>query len=172
MKKYYYLLIAAAALVMAACGGKGQESSAEEDKAAEELAANGTVFEGANFSITYPKDWKETFKSDESVNTASEDNSITMDATFSDYPCKPADFEQYYKNFTGMSMNASYTFEQPVIEENIMTYKGVDGDKAVTNFVVYIDDKAGVAGGVKYPVSKAAEVEPMIKPILNSIKKK
>ena len=47
-----------------------------------------------------------------------------------------------------------------------------DDGFTMTNFVVYLDDHAGVAGSFKYPAEKAAEVEALIKPILNSIKKK
>ena len=171
MKKIFYFVVAATVCMIAACGGKNQQS-AEEDKAAQELAANGTVFEGANFTITYPKEWKETFKNEMTINAAADDNYTKMDATFSDYPCKPADFEQYYKNFTSMSMHSSFKFDQPVIDGNILTFKGVNGDFAMTNFIVFIDNNAGVAGSVKYPVAKAAEVEPIIKPMLNTIKKK
>ena len=173
MKKIIYFVMAAAVCVLAACGGKSSQQSAEEEKASQELAANGTVFEGANFSITYPKEWKETFKNEITINAAADDNYTKMDATFSDMPCKPADFEQYYKNFTGMSMHASFKFDQPVIDGNILTFKGVKEDGfCMTNFVVFIDNAAGVAGSFKYPAEKAAEVEKLIKPILSSIKKK
>ena len=172
MKKIFYFVVAATVCMIAACGGKNQQS-AEEDKAAQELAANGTVFEGANFTITYPKEWKETFKNDVTINAAADDNYTKMDATFSDMPCKPADFEQYYKNFTNMSMHASFKFDEPVIDGNILTFKGAKEDGfTMTNFVVYIDDHAGVAGSFKYPAEKAAEIEKIIKPVLKSIKKK
>ncbi|MBO4593740.1 MAG: hypothetical protein J5678_06115 [Bacteroidaceae bacterium] len=163
--------VALAATAMLSCGSSKQ--SPEEEQAAQQLAANGTVFEGANFTITYPKEWKETFKSEGTINAAADDNYTKMDATFSDYPCKPCDFEQYYTNLTNMSMHASFKFDKPVIEDNIMTFKGVKDDGfTMTNFVVYLDDHAGVAGSFKYPAEKAAEVEALIKPILNSIKKK
>ena len=171
MKKIFYFVVAAAVCVMTACGSKSQQNP-EEEKAAQELAANGTVFEGANYTITYPKEWKESYKNENTINAEAGDNYTKMDATFSDYPCKPADFEQYYKNFTSMSMHSSFKFDQPVIDGNILTFKGVNGDFAMTNFIVFIDNNAGVAGSVKYPVAKAAEVEPIIKPMLNTIKKK
>ena len=171
MKKVYLFVVAAAMVcVMAACGGKNQ--SPEEEKAAKELAESGNVFDGAHFSMTYPGAWKETYKNENTINAAADDNYTKVDATFSDYPCKPADFEQYYKNFTSMSMHSSFKFDQPFIDGNILTFKGVNGDFAMTNFVVFIDNNAGVAGSVKYPVAKAAEVEPIIKPMLNTIKKK
>ena len=172
MKKIYLFVMAAAMVcVMAACGSKSQNSS-EEEKAANELAESGTVFEGAHFSLTYPSAWKETYKNENTINAAADDNYTKIDATFSDYPCKPADFQQYYKNFTSMSMHSSFKFDEPVIDGNILTFKGVNGDFAMTNYVVYFDDKAGVAGSVKYPVAKASEIEPLIKPMLKTIKKK
>lgn len=172
MKKFFYFVVAAAVCVLAACGGKSQQS-AEEEKASQELAQNGTVFEGAKYTITYPKEWKESFKNENTINAEAGDHYTKMDATFSDYPCKPADFEQYYKNFTGMSMHASFKFDQPVIDGNIMTFKGVKEDGfTMTIFVVFLDNQAGVAGSFQYPAEKAGEVEPLIKPILLSVKKK
>jgi len=174
VRKFIQLsLVAAFAISMAACGGKSgnkSEQSPEEEKAAQELTATGTVFEGAQYTITYPEAWKETYSDEGTVNAAAEDGGITMSATFSDYPCKPSDFEQYYKNF--VSMQESVKFDAVAIDGDIMTFKGVEGDNATTNYVVYLDDKAGVAGKVTYPVAKAAEVEPLIKPMLKSIKKK
>ena len=172
MKKFFqFALMAAFAFTMAACGSKSSLSP-EEEKAAKELAETGTVYEGAHFTLTYPGAWKETFKNEGTINATADDNYTKIDATFSDYPCKPADFEQYYKNFTGMSMHSSFKFDPMVVDGNILTFKGVNGDFAMTTFVVYIDDKAGVGGSVKYPVAKAAEVEPLIKPMLQTIKKK
>ncbi len=173
MKKLFLLMVAAMAMTFVSCDnsakGSGDNDSTASGEAQAEMA-EGNTFEGANFTMMYPKEWKETYKSDATINAGAED--VKMDATFSDYPCKPADFKQYYANFTGMSMNKDYQFEEPKIDENIMTFKGVNGDKAFTNFVVFIDDKAGVAGKVEYPVAKAEEVEKTIMPMLKSIKKK
>ena len=172
MKKLFLLMVAAMAMTFVSCddkakGGDGSDSTGNE--AVAEMT-DGNTFEGANFTMVYPKEWKETYKSDDCINAGVE--GVSMDATFNDYPCKPADFEQYYKNFTGMSMNKDYQFEEAKIDGNIMTFKGVNGDKAATNFVVFIEDKAGVAGKVEYPVAKAAEIEKAIMPMLKSIKKK
>lgn len=173
MKKFFVFAITTVlTCAMAACGGKGGQSP-EEENAANELAASGNTFEGTNFTITYPGTWRETWTNETSINAAPEGDNITkLDATFNDYPCKPGDFEQYYQNYTNMSMNASFNFEPAAIDGNILTFKGVNGDLAMTNFVVYLDDNAGVAGSFKYPVAKAAEIEPLIRPILNTIKKK
>ncbi len=174
MKKILqYAVVAALAISMAACGGKSgnkSEQSSEEEKAAQEPTAAGTVFEGAKYSITYPETWKETYSDEGTVNAASEDGETTMSATFSDYPCKPADFEQYYNN--SVNMQEGVKFDAAAIDGNIMTFKGVEGDNATTNYVVYIDDNAGVAGKVTYPVAKAAEVEALIKHMLKTVKKK
>ena len=53
-----------------------------------------------------------------------------------------------------------------------MTYKGVNGDNVENKYVVFLDETGGIAGTVKYPVAKAAEVEALIMPMLKSMKKK
>ncbi len=42
----------------------------------------------------------------------------------------------------------------------------------MTCFVVYLGEKAGVAGSFKYPVAKAAEAEKVVLPSVKSIKLK
>ena len=168
-KNFQFALVTAVACVLTACGSKSQQSP-EEQKAAEELAAKGAVFEGKNYTVTYPDFLKETYKNDITINAEGDD--VHFDATFSDYPCKPADFEQYYKNFTGVSMRSEWIFDAPVIDGNIMTFKGVYAEIEEVNFVVFLDASAGVAGKLKFPVAKASEMEPKVMPILKTIKKK
>lgn len=176
MKKLFLLLMAVGAMTLVSCTGNAEKASGSAASPAQEEnaePAKGTVFEGANFTMTYPEILtKEGYKSDKAINASSEDNAVKMDATFSDMPCKPEDFDKYYKNFTGMSMNSEYKWEDAKIKDNILTFKGVKGEDATTNFVVFLDEKGGVAGKINYPVAKAEEIEALIEPMLKSIKKK
>lgn len=175
MKKIFLMLLAVSAMALVSCTGNsenaasGSKASAASEKAD---APKGNTYEGDNFTMTLPEILKESAKSGSFVNARSEGNDVSMDATFSEMPCKPSDFQQYVKNFTGMSLYKDYKFEDPKIDGNFLTFKGVNGEKAATNFVVYLDEKAGVAGKVEYPVAKAGEIEPLITPMLKSIKKK
>ena len=168
MKKLFLMLMAVAALTIVSCdkGNKGGESS---QAAQEEF--KGQVFEGANFTMQYPEWMKTTFTSDNIMNAADTvDRDMKMDATFSDFPCKPEDFKKYAENMGVNPMYKDYKFEEPVIDGDIMTFKGVKDEEAMTIFVDYLGEKAGVAGSFKYPVAKAAEVEKVIMPVIKSIK--
>lgn len=174
MKKLFLLMMALGAMTLVSCNGNSNTSgnasaSGDQEQAAE---VKGTVFDGDNFTFTYPEGFKETYKSGNNINVASEDNKIRIDATFSDMPCKPEDFKKYYDNMTGMQMFKDYKWEDPKIEDNIMLYKGVNGDNAESKYVVYLDEKGGVAGTVNYPVEMAEQAEALIMPMLKSMKKK
>jgi len=174
MKKLFLLMMAVGAMTFVSCNGNAEKTSgsaaASGDK--EEVAeVKGTVFEGASFTMTYPEILtKETFKSEGTINASDEEGTIKMDATFSDMPCKPEDFKTYAEGLIGL--NKESKAEEPKIDGNIMTLKFVNGEDAETNYVVFLDEKGGVAGKFRYPVAKAGEVEPLIEPMLKSIKKK
>ena len=169
------MMLALGAMTFVSCTGNTEKASGSAAPSGNEQVAEaqGITFEGANFTMVYPEVLtKEGYKSDKTINARNEDNSVKMDATFSDMPCKPEDFDKYYKNFTGMSMNSEYKWEEAKINDNILTFKGVKGEEATTNFVVYLDENGGVAGKINYPVAKASEIEALIMPMLKSIKKK
>ena len=167
-------MMAVGAMTLISCNGNGEKKSGSEAASEQKEAiaeAKGTTFEGANFSVIYPEMLtKETFKNDKTINASSEDNSVKMDATFSDRPCKPEDFTKYAESLK--VLKKEYTAEDPKIDGNFMTVKYVKGDEAETNFIAYLDETGGVAGSFKYPVAKAEEVEALIMPMLKSIKKK
>jgi hypothetical protein len=175
MKKLFLLMMAIGAMTLVSCTGNGNTSgsaaaSGDKEQATEEV--KGTVFEGDHFTFTYPEGFKETYKSGDNINAASADDQIKIDATFSENPCKPEDFKKFYDGMVGMEMFKDYKWEDAKIDGNIMTYKGVNGDNVENKYVVFLDEKAGIAGTVKYPVAKAAEAEALIMPMLKSMKKK
>ncbi len=175
MNKLFLLIFAVGAMTMVSCSGNGEKTStsvaqsSDQEQVAE--AQGGNTFEGANFTMTIPEILsKEGYKSDKTINASSEDNTIKMDATFGETPCKPADFSKLVDNLKVLHKEA--TAEEPKIDGNIMTIKYVKGEDVENYYTVYIDDNAGVAGTFKYPVAKAEEVEALIMPMLKSIKKK
>ena len=174
MKKVFLMMIAAMAMTMVSCGGTANGGDGNDSTATREQAAApaGNVYDGDKFTMSLPDNFKETSKGESYVNAEDSQNDMVLDATFSDYPCKPADFQTYYNNFTGMEMNKDSKFEEAKIDGNILTFKGVGQVYATTNFVVFIDDQAGVAGKVRYPIEKAGDIEAKIMPMLKSIKKK
>ena len=172
MKKL--LLMFAVAGLIASCTGNGTTSTSGSASTDQEQATEvkGTTFDGDHFTFIYPEGFKETYKSGNNVNVASEDDEVRIDATFSENPCKPEDFKKYYDGMVGMKMFEDYKWEDAKIEDNIMTFKGIMGETVENKYVVYLGEKAGVAGTVKYPVAKAAEIEAQIMPMLKSMKLK
>lgn len=171
MKKLFLMLMAVAALTFVSCdkGNKGGEGS----QAAQEEEFKGQAFEGAKFTMQFPEWMKTTYTSDDIMNAAdTTSGEIKMDATFSDFPCKPEDFKRYAENMGANPMFKDYKFDEPVINDNIMTFKGVLGEDAMTCFVVYLGEKAGVAGSFKYPIAKAADAEKVIMPVVKTIQLK
>lgn len=161
MKKVFSLMFAVVAMVMVSCGSKTE--------AAPEIT--GTPYDGAKFTMTVPEGLDIIFNSEDGLNAAKD--GVQLDATFSDSPCKPADFEAFVTNMSGILNNAgAKEIGKPEIEDNILTFKATYDDKIEEHFVVFLDDAAGVAGKVKYPVDKAAEFEGYAKGVAKTIAKK
>ena len=172
MKKFF--LMFAVACLMISCTGNGNTSGNASANSNQEQAADvkGSTFDGDHFTFTYPEGFKETYKSGDNVNVASEDDAVRIDATFSENPCKPEDFKKFYDGMVGMEMFKDYKWEDAKIDGNIMTYKGVNGDNVENKYVVFLDEKGGIAGTVKYPAAMAEKAEALIMPMLQSMKKK
>lgn len=150
-----------ASMALVSCGGKSE--------AAAEVA--GTPYDGEKFTMTVPEGLDIFFSNEDGLNAAKD--GVQLDATFSDTPCKPADFEAYVTNMSGILNNAgAKEIGKPEIDDNIMTFKATYEDKIEEHFVVFFDDAAGVAGKIKYPVEKAAEFEGYAKGIAKTIAKK
>ena len=131
----------------------------------------GTPYDGEKFTMTVPEGLDIFFSNEDGLNAAKD--GVQLDATFSDTPCKPADFEAYVTNMSGILNNAgAKEIGKPEIDDNIMTFKATYEDKIEEHFVVFFDDAAGVAGKIKYPVEKAAEFEGYAKGIAKTIAKK
>lgn len=150
-----------ASMALVSCGGKS-EAAAE---------VTGTPYDGEKFTMTVPEGLDIFFSNEDGLNAAKD--GVQLDATFSDTPCKPADFEAYVTNMSGILNNAgAKEIGKPEIDDNIMTFKATYEDKIEEHFVVFFDDAAGVAGKIKYPVEKAAEFEGYAKGIAKTIAKK
>lgn len=170
MKKLFLMLMAVAALSFVSCD-KGNKGGNDSEEAQKEF--KGQVFEGAKFTMQYPEWMKTTYTSDDIFNAEDTvEHNMKLIASFSDLPCKPEDFKKYAENMGFNPSYKEYKFDEPVIEDNIMTFKGVLGEDVETFFVVYQGEKAGVSGSFKYPVAKTDEVEKVIMPVIKSIQPK
>lgn len=169
MKKFsFFAVFALAALLTVACGSKGQEATAEGGAEAAEAVQDGNKFEGQNFTLVYPKEWKETFASEGTLNASSEDG-VSLDATYNDMGPAVSELNVYANNWKGMKEASGATVEAPDIEGSVLTIKSVADGKTEMHFVVMKEDKIGVAGSLKFPEGKEADFEPVLQSIIKSV---
>lgn len=167
MKKLFPIVMAFVALAMTACSGGGSKA----------VELKGTTFEGAKFTVTIPDSMKVTAKGEGSidfVNARTENNDVSMDATFSDYPCKPGDFTKYAENMKNMQLKqmGAKSVGEPEIDGDVMVLRITFENFIEDSFVAYLGEKAGVAGKIKFPVDQAAKYEGYAKAIAQSVKLK
>ena len=166
MKKFFPIVMAFVVLALVACGG-GSKS----------VDLKGTTFEGAHFTVTIPDSMNVTAKGEGSidyVNARTEDDQVSMDATFSDYPCKPEDFGKYAENMKNLQVKqmGAKSAADAEIDGSVMTMRVEFETFYEDNFVAYLGEKAGVAGKIKFPKDQAAKYEGFAKAIAQSVKQK
>ena len=167
MKKlFFFAFTMVMAIAFTSCGNKGGEAANGENAEAAEVIKDGNKFEGKNFSLVYPKEWKESIASEETIN-ASADGDVSFDATYNDMGPAVAELATYATNWKGMKQNAQV--EEPVINEKVLTIKAVEGDKEEIHFVVMKEDKIGIAGSLKFPAAKEADFKPLLESIIKSV---
>lgn len=175
MKKFQLFLFICAALGLSACNGKTDnnttnESNADNEQVAEALA-DGNTFEGANFSLVYPKELTETYSSETMFNADDKSgNYCHIDATWNDSGATISQLPEYSKNWKGMKEKDGCTVDEPVINDKILTIKAVKDGKVELHFVVMKEDRLGVTGSLKFDAGKESQYEPVLKSIIASVK--
>lgn len=171
MKKLFLIAVAALSMGLVSCGGGEGNASGEEQKA--EAITDGNTFEGKNYTVTYPKDWKETMTMDDVLNAKSADDAISFSINFAeDGPT----VDQLKTTGEGVKMMNKDDYKEigdPKIEGNTMTVRRVSNEGEVeTWFNVVFEGKKGVVGSIKAPADKEADAEKALKSILASLKAK
>lgn len=158
---------------LSSCGNKAVADNvkAEENAEAEKIADDGTTFDGKNFSLVYPKEFAETYSSDDVVNA--EDKSggdCKLDATYNDMGPTLSELKIYAENWTAMKKADDCNVEKPVIDGKVLTIKSVEDDETEIHFVVMKEDRIGIAGSLKFKSEDEAKYEPVVRSIIKSIK--
>lgn len=165
MKKLAMIALAAVATFAAtSCGGEEKKAN---DEAAAAAVQDGNKFETEKYSITYPKEWKETSTFQNTINAESADGEMKLIANCDDGGPTIAQLGEYANNLK--AFHQSGKVEDPVINDKTMTMKAVDPDKVEIHFAVMKEDKVGVIGSIKCPEAKAGEAETILQGIMNSI---
>ena len=91
MKNLFLIALAAMTMGLVACNGgnNGNTSTSTSASASNsgeaqnvEQATDGITFEGEHYTVTYPKDWKETFATGDVLNAKSADDAISLSINF------------------------------------------------------------------------------------------
>lgn len=172
MRKLFLMTLALCSLTLFSCkndNGQQNGDNNAKDNNTEATAQAGNAFELANFSITLPDGWKDTYKSDGNLNAANEAGDCTLNATYNDSGPTISQLKTYADNLSGMLKNGGETVDEAKINDKVMTIKSVKDGNVTISYAVMKEDKIGVAGSIKYPEAKAGECEKMTDTILKSI---
>lgn len=188
MKKNLIIILAAVGLTLTACGSKGSGNAAEQQT--ETAVPEGfKTHEFAHFSISVPEEF--TTSSDASsdiVSFSSEamlklDNgeetssSANIDVSLMTDGAKPDQVKETAATMKASQEAAGETCDEPVIEGNTILMRHFhdsgDGYKVITwRWWIVSEDGRNVAGNIYYPETQAKFYDPIVTPMVKSIKMK
>lgn len=176
MKKLFLIAAFALSMSLVACSGGNKDNrsseSAESAQSVEEIK-DGNTYECKSYTISYPKDWKETFSSEDILNVKSADESMVFSINFvADGPTvddlkNQADFAK--------KVNTDQYKEvgEPKVEDNFLTLRRVTNDGEVElSYTKVLEGTKCIMGAIKCPADKEAEAEKILMSIIASVKMK
>ena len=178
MKKLFLFAVVALSMGLVACTGSNNTStstSASNNDAAQnaEEITDGNTFEGKNYSVTYPKDWKETFSSSNILNAKSADELMSLSMNFTETGPSVDQLEETGANMKIVNQSEYKEVGDPKIDGNVVVVRRVGKDGEVEfSYVKVLDGTSGVMGSVKAPGDKEADAEKIMQSILASVKMK
>ncbi len=177
MKKLFFIAAVALSMSLVACSGGNKENSASDSskstQSVEEIK-DGNTFEAKSYTISYPKDWKETFSTDDVLNVKSADEAMTFSINY-DAEGPTADQLKDKADFAKRVNTDLYkeVDEPKVIAENFITLRRVTNEGEVElSFTKVLDGTKCIMGAMKSPADKEAEAEKILMSIINSVKLK
>ena len=176
MKNLFLIAAFALSMSLVACSGGNKDNSssesAESAQSVEEIK-DGNTYECKSYTISYPKDWKETFSSEDILNVKSADESMVFSINFiADGPTvddlkNQADFAK--------KVNTDQYKEvgEPKVEDNFLTLRRVTNDGEVElSYTKVLEGTKCIMGAIKCPADKEAEAEKILMSIIASVKMK
>ena len=166
MKKTLILMmLAVVAICFTAC--KKKAGDAKTENGSEMVFKNTFNGNGENFSMGYPDELQEAY-SDETTFTA---ETVDKDCRISVVLEEDGDFADLNKYAGTFKQDASEDekFDEPKVDNNVLTMKSVNNGEACKYFVVKKDNKTAVVGKYYYRESKATDYEKYFDPIIKSI---
>lgn len=176
MKKFFFIAAVALSMTLVACSGGNKDNSssesAESAQSVEEIK-DGNTYEGKSYTISYPKDWKKTFSSEDLLNVKSADESMTFSINF-DAEGPSVDELKEKADFAKLVNKDDYKeVGEPKITDNFMTLRRVTNDGEVDlSYTKVLDGTKCIMGSIKCPADKEAEAEKILMSIIASVKMK
>ena len=176
MKKLFFIAAVALSMSLVACSGgnkdKSSSESAESAQSVEEIK-DGNTYEGKSYTISYPKDWKETFSSEDILNVKSADESMAFSINF-DAEGPSVDGLKEAGDFGKLVNQSDYKeIGEPVIDGNLLTLRRVTNDDLVDlSYTKVLEGTKCIMGSMKCPADKEAEAEKILMSLIASVKMK
>ena len=176
MKKLFVFAIAALSMSLVACsGGKKDNSASESSEATQSVAEikDGNTYEGKSYTVTYPKDWKESFSSEDILNVKSADDAMLFSINFGESGPTVDQLKQTGDNMKIVNKSDYKEIGEPKINDNLLILRRVTNDGEVElSYVKVLDGTKGIMGNIKAPADKEAEAEKALMSMLASVKMK
>ena len=177
MKKLFLIAFFALSMSLVACsGGNKDNSTSESSESAQsvEEIKDGNTYEAKSYTVSYPKDWKETFSTDDILNVKSADEAMVFSINFD--PEGPSVDQLKDKADFAKRVNTDQykeVGEPKIITENFMTLRRVTNEGEVElSYTKVLDGTKCIMGAMKSPADKEAEAEKILMSIINSVKMK
>lgn len=176
MKKLFLIAAVALSMSLVACSGGNKENSAsksaESAQSVEEIK-DGNTYEAKSYTLSYPKDWKETFATDDILNVKSADESMLFSINY-DPEGPKADELKEKADFAKLVNRDQYKeVGEPKITDNFVTLRRVTNEGEVElSYTKVFEGTKCIMGAMKAPADKEAEAEKILMGIINSVKLK
>lgn len=175
MKKLFLIASVALSMSLVACSGNKDNStsdSAESAQSVEEIK-DGNTFEAKSYTLSYPKDWKETFSTDDILNVKSADETMLFSINY-DAEGPKVDELKEKADFAKLVNKDQYKeVGEPKITDNLLTLRRVTNEGEVElSYTKVFEGTKCIMGAIKSPADKEAEAEKILMSIINSVKLK
>ena len=176
MKNFFLIAAVALSMGLVACSGNKDNitrDSSESAQSVEEIK-DGNTFEAKSYTISYPKDWKETFSTDDILNVKSADETMLFSINY-DAEGPTADQLKGKADFAKRVNTDLYKEEDEpkIIADNFITLRRVTNEGEVElSYTKVFEGTKCIMGAMKSPANKEAEAENILMSIINSVKLK
>ena len=180
MKKLFLIALAAMTMGLVACNGGNNGNTSTSARASNkgeaqnvEQATDGITFEGEHYTVTYPKDWKETFATGDVLNAKSADDAISLSINFDETGPSVDQLKETGANVKLLNQQDYKEIGDPQIDGNKLVVRRVTNEGEIDfSYLLVIEGTKGVMGSVKAPADKEADAEKALNSILASVKMK